>query len=79
MRRILTQREAAEILGMTPRMLAARRRAGKIGWFKDGKWIGFTPQHVEEYIKACSKTPDKDDLEVDRLLSVLRRKLKPSP
>jgi hypothetical protein len=49
---IYTESEAAALLKMTPRRLADRRRAGKIACIKDGRYVAFTRQHIEEYCRA---------------------------
>lgn len=50
-KRIYSEEEAATILGMTKRMLAMRRRAGKIGHVKDGRYIGYTQEHLDRYCR----------------------------
>jgi len=52
---VFTEREAAEILKMTPRMLATRRRAGKIRCIKDGHFIVYKVEHFAEYLCSLEK------------------------
>ena len=47
--RIYSEEEAAELLGMTIRQLATRRRAGKISCLKDGHFIAYLPDQIIEY------------------------------
>lgn len=44
-----TEPEAAAFLRMTPRMLAMRRRAGKIRFRKDGRYIVYTKPDLLAY------------------------------
>jgi hypothetical protein len=48
-KRTYSEAEAAELLGMTVRMLAERRRAGKIKCIKDGRYIRYTDRHLAAY------------------------------
>ena len=52
---VFTTAEASAILRMTPGMLTERRIQGKIGCIKDGGYIVFTRQHLEEYQQAWEK------------------------
>ena len=74
---IFTEEEAAAILGMTPRMLARRRRAGKIGAIKDGHFIRYTRQSLVAYQKAFHRRGGKgaDDMSPEALLKAIGRQL----
>ena len=75
--KLYSEHEAAEILGMTPRMLADRRRAGKISAIKDGHVIAYTAAHLTEYQKNNQRrsTTSIQDIEPELLLQALRRRL----
>lgn len=52
---IFSEEQAAAFLQMTPRMLADRRRAGKIRCIKDGRFIAYTTKHFAEYLNVSEK------------------------
>jgi hypothetical protein len=49
-----TEIEAAKFLKMTPRMLAERRRAGKISHTREGKYVSYTREQLEEFCRVHS-------------------------
>jgi len=52
--RIFSEIEAAAILGMSSEVLAKRRRAGKIGHIRDGRYyIRFLQRHIDAYLASC--------------------------
>lgn len=80
LQRLYSEKEVATLLGMTERMLAQRRRAGKIGCMRDGKLIAYSAQHIETYLRrhelrAGSRPKDKTP---EELLEELRKKLSSS-
>lgn len=52
---VLTELEAAAILKMSRRMLADRRRAGKIRCLKNGHFISYKLTHIAEYLISVEK------------------------
>jgi hypothetical protein len=73
---LLTESEAAAILNMTPRMLADRRRAGKISSVKDGHVIGYTLHHIAEYQRRFQrKGKSGAELDTETLIAALRKQL----
>lgn len=50
--KVYTEDEAAAFLKMTVRMLRIRRKKGKIGYVKDGKYICYTEAQLKEYCQA---------------------------
>jgi hypothetical protein len=46
---VFSEAETAIILGITKRMLAKRRYDGKIGYVKDGHFIGYLHDQIIEY------------------------------
>ena len=74
---LYTEAQAADLLKMTPRMLAERRRAGKIGHIKDGRFIVFAQQHLDEYRRAHQRRGVYADQpsDTERLLDVVSRHL----
>jgi len=73
-----SEEEAAEILGMTPRMLATRRRAGKISAIKDGHVIRYTSEHLSEYQKNHQRRSfdSVEKMDPDALINALRKQLR---
>jgi hypothetical protein len=53
--KIYNEREAAALLGMSERMLAQRRRAGKICHIKDGDYIAYLQSHLDDFCKRSEK------------------------
>ena len=53
--KIYNEKEAAALLGMSARMLARRRRAGKIRHIKDGDFIAYRQTHLDEYCKRLER------------------------
>ena len=64
-----SEAEAAKVLGLHPQTLRRRRLAGKISHLKDGRWVRYTRQHLEDYAatRAVDVTPPKvNDVRVGR-------------
>lgn len=49
---ILTETQAAAILGRSKRTLKRRREAGKIGYINDDGRIYYYRRHIDEYLAA---------------------------
>ncbi|MBN9547241.1 MAG: hypothetical protein J0I19_17380 [Alphaproteobacteria bacterium] len=77
MSKLYSEKEAAEMLGMTPRMLADRRRTGRISAIKDGHLIAYTAAHLTEYQKNHQRrsTASIEELDPELLIRVLRKRL----
>ena len=75
--RLYSEEEAASLLGMSPRMLANRRRAGRIGAIKDGRVIGYTLAHLKEYLRRSQRrsAASIDELDPELLIKALQKKL----
>jgi hypothetical protein len=73
---LLSEAQAADILNMTPRMLADRRRAGKIGSIKDGHVIAYTMQHLADYQRMFQRRGNaRAELDTKTLIKVLKDRL----
>ena len=74
---VFTEAEAAEILKITPNMLAKRRRARKIACIKDGHFIGYTRQHLLEYQTNFQRHSSRslEVIDPETLLAVLKKRL----
>jgi len=59
---LFTETEAAKILGMSVRQLANRRRAGKIGYIKDGAFVAYTKKHITDFCASATKAAVPDIL-----------------
>lgn len=68
---LFTEREAAAILNMTPRMLAARRKAGKIGCCKDGRYVVYSGKQIADYIGSQQQAVTLRHIRPDKLLEAL--------
>lgn len=75
--KLYSEDEAATLLGMTRRMLADRRRAGKISAIKDGHVIAYTAAHLTEYQKNHQKksAASVQDIDSELLIQALRMRL----
>jgi hypothetical protein len=67
---LYSEEEAAALLKMSIKMLARRRRAGKILCIKDQDYIAFTGRHILEYCAIFQKrgkmpVPTKLGIEAD--------------
>jgi hypothetical protein len=81
---LFTEDEAAFLLNMTTPMLATRRRAGKIGAIKDGKFIRYKEEHLIAYIQdhhrnSATSTIAPSDIDPATLLTALKKQLLPPP
>ena len=66
---ILTEREAAEILRITPRTLRNARIGHKISAFKQGRDWFYLPEDIENYIKRgkiCAASPGSSSSQTSR-------------
>jgi hypothetical protein len=77
---LFTEDEAAFLLNMTTPMLATRRRAGKIGAIKDGKFIRYKEEHLIAYIQdhhrnVATSTIATSDIDPTTLLAALKKQL----
>lgn len=61
-----TEPEAAEILGLHPRTLRRRRMDKEIGFLRDGRWIRYTREDIENYAagRAVAPRPKVNDVRV---------------
>lgn len=73
---LYTEEEAAALLGMSIRMIADRRRAGKIGTITDGqRFIRYKKEHLEAYLRAQHRGMMTEEMDPSTLLGELRRQL----
>lgn len=72
--RVFTEPEAARLLKMTTRMLANRRRDGKIRCLKDGHFITYTVAHIAEYLSSLERGLDQH-MSATRLLEAVQEHL----
>jgi hypothetical protein len=73
---LYTEEEAAQILRMSVRQLANRRRARKIDCIKDGAFIAYTKKHLRDFCKGAHQ-PSNTDKRVE--LPTAAGKQKPDP
>jgi hypothetical protein len=73
--RLFSEEEAAAILGISLRMLADRRRAGRIGAIKDGYYIRYKIHHLEAYLDAHGCSALSQDMDPNALVSEIRKQL----
>ncbi len=60
--KLLTTREAAERLGLSPRTLERYRVTGEGPRFrKIGRWVRYTPEDLEKWLEGCARTSTSDD------------------
>ena len=61
-RTLLTTREAAERLGLSPRTLERYRVTGEGPRFrKIGRWVRYTPEDLDRWLEECTRTSTSDD------------------
>jgi hypothetical protein len=57
--RLLTDEEAAPLLGIKPATLATLRSQGRgPRYYKDGRLVRYTPRFIKEYLQTCLRTPE---------------------
>ena len=63
-----TEQEAAKILGLHPRTLRRRRMDNQIGFLRDGRWIRYTREDLENYAagRAVAPRPKVNDVKAAR-------------
>lgn len=52
-KRYLTEREAAELLGVEPHVLRDARKRGEINFHRFGRSVRYTYDQVEDYARRC--------------------------
>ena len=53
-KQLLTVNDAAELLNVTPQMVRALIKNGKLGSYKIGqRSTRISPAHIDEYLKSC--------------------------
>jgi hypothetical protein len=57
--RLLTDEEAAPLLGVKASTLPTMRSQGRgPRYFKDGRLVRYTPRFIREYLANCIRTPE---------------------
>jgi hypothetical protein len=57
--RLLTDEEAAPLIGVKPMTLATMRSQGRgPRYYKDGRLVRYTPRFIKEYLATCIRTPE---------------------
>jgi predicted DNA-binding transcriptional regulator AlpA len=60
--RLLTDEEAAPLLGLKPMTLATLRSQGRgPKYYKDGRLVRYTPRLIREYLETRLRTPESAD------------------
>ena len=59
---LLTTRQAAERLGLSPRTLERYRVTGEGPRFrKIGRWVRYTPEDLVQWLESCARTSTSDN------------------
>jgi hypothetical protein len=57
--RLLTDEEAAPLIGVKPARLPTMRSQGRgPRYVKDGRLVRYTPRFIKEYLAGCIRTPE---------------------
>jgi predicted nucleotidyltransferase len=70
---VLTPKEAADILRMSLRSLAKRRRQGRIQFFQDERYITYNAEHLAEYLRTNRRGSPEQRAQNEQILLSLRR------
>jgi excisionase family DNA binding protein len=55
----LSEREAAEQLGVSQSTIYRLRSTNRLGYYRIGERVRFAPKHLEEYLKSIEVEPSK--------------------
>ena len=62
-KKLLTEQEAAEFLGVSPGTLAVWRCTGRydLRYVKAGRWVRYRPEHLEEWLESRTQCHTGDE------------------
>ncbi|HEX8264584.1 MAG TPA: helix-turn-helix domain-containing protein [Pyrinomonadaceae bacterium] len=59
-----TEKETAQILGLSPMTVRRRRENGELGFYKAGRRVLISEKHIADYLAACERSV-KPTIEAD--------------